>query len=340
MNHRTRIPIFALVLGLSIAHKPLMAEITVAGFDPMLDFAFSSGMFMQDARLALTGPTNFGPGGIVEESVNILPDITSPITSAKLSGVDVFITSIFSSYTPDEANAVRDYVEAGGGLIFYGDVGVNVGEEGNSMASAFGITFSTDDFGMGPSVLIERPLHPTIDGPFGTSSFLLDDTGSIVGQTDALTIATIDSGPTDGRAFMVVQDAGTGFPGGRAIWFSDVNILANNLGLFLDNKILFLNTFAYAATAATLSPSARIQALVADVMALNVRRGISNSLDVKLARAFAALDDVNSNNDVAAVNALGAFINEVIAQSGNLIPESDADKLIADTQAIIDLLTQ
>jgi hypothetical protein len=228
------------------------AAVTVAGHADMGDFAFSGGVFMADARASLTDPGNFGPGGIVPEIVDILPDLSGPITTASLAGVDVFITTINRFYEPAEANAVYDFVAAGGALIFYGDVGLNFGDEGNSMAFVFGITFSDDDFVGGPSegpdIFIDEPLHPTIDGPFGTSAFALDATGSIIGQTNALTIATIDSGPTTGRPFMVVQEEGTGLPvAGRAVWFCDVNILANNTGLYPDNAVLFLNTFAWAA---------------------------------------------------------------------------------------------
>ena len=67
--------------------------------------------------------------------------------------------------------------------------------------------------------------------------------------------------------------------------------------------------------------------------------GISNSLDAKLGAVVNALDDVNANNDVAAINALEAFINAVVAQSGNHITVAQADALIASAQAIIDLLT-
>jgi hypothetical protein len=52
-----------------------------------------------------------------------------------------------------------------------------------------------------------------------------------------------------------------------------------------------------------------------------------------------ALDDVNVNNDVAAINKLEAFINEVEAQSGDQIPVAEATALIATAQQIIDLLT-
>ncbi len=82
-----------------------------------------------------------------------------------------------------------------------------------------------------------------------------------------------------------------------------------------------------------------IQQLIADVVALNLIQGIENSLDSKLEAVSQALDDLNQNNDVAAINILmTAFINAVQAQSGNQIPVADADDLIAAAQDIIALL--
>ncbi len=85
-----------------------------------------------------------------------------------------------------------------------------------------------------------------------------------------------------------------------------------------------------------------IPQLLTDVMALNLSMGISNSLDAKLNAALAALDDTNENNDIAAINSLGAFINAVEAQIGNQIPiekEAEARALITDAEAIIDMLS-
>jgi len=82
----------------------------------------------------------------------------------------------------------------------------------------------------------------------------------------------------------------------------------------------------------------RILALVQDVEALNFQHGILNSLDAKLEAAVQALDDVNQCNNVAAINTLRAFINAVRAQSGNKLAEEEANDLIAQAQAIIDLL--
>ena len=80
-------------------------------------------------------------------------------------------------------------------------------------------------------------------------------------------------------------------------------------------------------------------ALIDAVIDLNLQQGIENSLDAKLDAVIEALQDINENNNVAAVNTLQAFINAVEAQSGNHIPQEQADALIADAQAIIALLS-
>lgn len=85
-------------------------------------------------------------------------------------------------------------------------------------------------------------------------------------------------------------------------------------------------------------PEEMIQALIGTVIELSLHKGISNALDAKLDAALSALDDMNSNNDVAAANTLNAFINAVDAQRGNKITNEDADTLIAAAQAIIDKL--
>ena len=87
-----------------------------------------------------------------------------------------------------------------------------------------------------------------------------------------------------------------------------------------------------------LSPAEAIQQLIADVVALNLQQGISNSLDSKLDAVLQALDDVNENNNVAASNALQAFINGVETQRGKNISDADADALIFAAQEIIILL--
>jgi hypothetical protein len=65
-----------------------------------------------------------------------------------------------------------------------------------------------------------------------------------------------------------------------------------------------------------------------------IQHGIENSLDAKLDAAFDALDGASAQNDIAAIDALGAFINAV--KSGKAIPVADANALIAAAQKIID----
>ena len=85
-------------------------------------------------------------------------------------------------------------------------------------------------------------------------------------------------------------------------------------------------------------PAELILDLADDVMALNLHKGITNSLEAKLNAALGALEDENENNDIAAINTLGAFINAVEAQRGKKIPEAEADALIAKALEIIELL--
>lgn len=87
-----------------------------------------------------------------------------------------------------------------------------------------------------------------------------------------------------------------------------------------------------------LSPKAAIRGLIYEVEALNLPKGIINNLNAKLEAALRVIDDLNENNNAAAVNLLEAFINAVGAQRGRNIPQEDADALIAAAQGIINQL--
>ena len=85
-------------------------------------------------------------------------------------------------------------------------------------------------------------------------------------------------------------------------------------------------------------PVSLINDLILEVMALNLQQGISNSLNAKLDSVLNALEDVNENNDVAAVNSLEAFINAVEAQRGVHLTDAEADQLVTAALQIIDLI--
>jgi Tol biopolymer transport system component len=88
----------------------------------------------------------------------------------------------------------------------------------------------------------------------------------------------------------------------------------------------------------SLQPVDLLADLVDMVITLNLQAGISNSLDAKLSAVENAFDDLNANNDVAAINALEAFIAAVEAQTGNKISETDALLLIAAARQTIALI--
>ena len=87
---------------------------------------------------------------------------------------------------------------------------------------------------------------------------------------------------------------------------------------------------------ATTEPT--IQDLIDLVEAMNLQQGIDNSLDAKLANTQAALDAERNNDIQVASNLLQSFINEVEAQRGNKITDTQADELILFAQNLISII--
>ena len=82
------------------------------------------------------------------------------------------------------------------------------------------------------------------------------------------------------------------------------------VGAVLDDDAGSLSGSAYVFNVTPPTPQELIEALVATIVSLNLPQGLENSLVKKLDSALAKLEDGNPNNDVAAINKLGAFINE------------------------------
>jgi len=78
---------------------------------------------------------------------------------------------------------------------------------------------------------------------------------------------------------------------------------------------------------ATNTPFEDIQALISYVVDLNLHSEISNSLDAKLQAVLKVVDDLESNNLIAAANSLDAFKNAVEAQRGKNINNKEANYL-------------
>jgi len=84
------------------------------------------------------------------------------------------------------------------------------------------------------------------------------------------------------------------------------------------------------------TPPQSTSSLTSLVNSMNLPGGTANSLVSKLS---AALSSINRGNDNAAVNQLNAFINEVNAQTGKAITQSQAQTLTYDARAVITALS-
>jgi hypothetical protein len=71
------------------------------------------------------------------------------------------------------------------------------------------------------------------------------------------------------------------------------------------------------------------------VISLNVQGGVSNAFDAKLDAVMNAIDDTNEQNNVAAQNAMYAFMNAVEAQRGKKLTDTQATQLVNVAEAII-----
>jgi hypothetical protein len=85
-----------------------------------------------------------------------------------------------------------------------------------------------------------------------------------------------------------------------------------------------------------ITPAEASQNLIDKVVSLNLQQGIENGLAGKLESAKEKLEDGNTKNNRAAIGELQDFLDQVDAQRGKKITDTDADALIADAQAIID----
>jgi len=147
-------------------------------------------------------------------------------------------------------------------------------------------------------------------------------------------------GTISGCYFLNPTDGGGPDNGlGTALTLTQMKQQNSFLGWDFENvwDILEGQTYPFLRTV-LLDPVELLVDLAQNVVDLDLPQGIENSLVAKLDSALKVLEDVNENNDGAAINSLEAFINAVEAQKGKKISEADADALIANVLEIIDLL--
>jgi len=275
-------------------------------------------MFFLRAFLALTASFAL-VSGTHAAPITFNVDGTVNFVSSELTGSFAIGDAFHLEYTFESTTADADASSTAGRYnSAITALSVTVGTYSASASSATITVFNDIGFGSGDQYFINVPsmVGESVKGfPLRSGQNpvlqLRDPTESAL-ASDTLPLVPPD--PADfvsGGTFLALE-----FEGGE---FSSVLIAAT-----VDSIVLQVSDL--------------LESLISDVMNLNITQGIANSIDSKINTALQALDDINQNNDAAAINALQAFINAVQAQRGNHISEADADVLIADAQAIIDLL--
>ena len=266
----------------------------------MLAIGLSSGNF------AVADPITFNFTGDV---TLVFPELSGTFnTTQSLSGFFTFESTL----TDDIGLPIlgRYFSLTYGEFTIGGYTATMGGAESNILIQDFAIPEGAQDLYRAESFL----LGPSVNGfdPFKGEVVLIDNSGTVFGD-DSLPLTPPDLSSFDVRIWQLIFRKG-------------------------GNAALLSGTISTLTLQSALTAEEQIVQLVADVVALNLKQGISNSLDGKLDNAVRALDDLNENNDVAAINSLQAVINFVEAQRGGNIPETDADALIAAAQEIITLL--
>ena len=150
----------------------------------------------------------------------------------------------------------------------------------------------------------------------GGEDSLLAGTGGLTGSVPRLS--------ADGNAFRSCA-----IPPGGSLYAGSCSMFATSAGMML------FNLTALSIQPLTPDPKELLSDLIADVIELNLKAGISNSFDAKLSAATAALDDSQDQNDQAAINAMYAFIHAVNAQRSSRLTDAQANALVTAAQAII-----
>ena len=211
------------------------------------DSRFGTGYTLNGSQLVptrekLLNQDNFGPGGTVDDIINIT-DVAGPITHTALSTFDVFFIGYLDdgdadAFTAEELQAFEDWVDAGGTMVITCD------------STSFDAV--CNQFGPIPSGPIDPPVNPTVagdshpvfDGPFGSPNQLeMSGTQTSFNNITGFTVLGDDQ---DGNPVVIEDLRGDG----RVILFTDVDIissarLSDGPGISNDNDQFLGNLFAY-----------------------------------------------------------------------------------------------
>jgi len=206
-----------------------------------------TGAGMIGFRSAMENPANFGPGGVVAESIQTV--VLGTPNAVSLAAIDCFVApaNLDSEYSAAAADAIRDWFLAGGDLLLMNDR-----FDYDRIGELLGVP--TTSWTSGP--LTANAVAGTLaNGPFGNvTSF--QQTGLVGGFTSesvASTGGVVDASNSQGVTLAHWAPGAFGPNSGRLVIVGDVDTFASNVGYggmadfnaMNSNAILALNTAAY-----------------------------------------------------------------------------------------------
>ena len=206
------------------------------------------GSYIAGFRSALENPANFGPGGVVNQSISTVN--LNTLDNASLSGVNMFVATWMYDLDVNAAqlSALTSFFLNGGDLFLLQD-----DSDHDAVGQALGLQTSAS------SGSVSNGGVPLYDGPFGVAKDVAQL--YLVGQLNAAAIAatggTVAGTNADGQITSAYWARGAFAPGSGAMFINaDIDMIAttNFCGLPVcgatyaplnDNGIFALNTFAF-----------------------------------------------------------------------------------------------
>ncbi|MCG8643882.1 MAG: PEP-CTERM sorting domain-containing protein [Desulfobacterales bacterium] len=241
---------------LTITFFVLFIQIQSVSAVPITIKSFNTDSFNRTDVLKsrLLDPSNFGPGGIVQD-ISFYFENVSAITPENLAGADIFVASFphegTTTISHSEAQLLKNYVTSGGSLIVTSD-GHPLSFESTNIIGSFFNSVSFDAGGGGPKVEIndiDESIAPMItNGPFGTVgtlSWSANSVGKIVAEGGSKLI-------DDFGMLSVINPTATA---GSVVFYADSDLLYTGSSPYYigDWDALNLNIFSYSANSSRIN---------------------------------------------------------------------------------------